>query len=145
MTDERRRRTRDLWQLHLPLVVVLAFCTVATVIEFGRAQQGVGRAWVYTFQWPIIGVFAVIVWNRYRKHGSLTKSISGYFRNRVARFEAEALEQEARDRAAAEQQEAASAIIDPDEQAWRDHVRELQRRDPPGGPPKRPQQDPNRS
>ena len=98
MTDQPRSRVKDLWQLHLPLVIVLAFCTVATIVEFQRARQGVDRAWAYTFQWPIIGAFAVVVWNRYRKHGSITRSISDYFRKRVARFEAEALAEEEREK-----------------------------------------------
>lgn len=128
--SERSRRIKDFWQLHIPLVVVLAFCTFATIVEYRRAQEGVDRAWVYTFQWPIIGAFAFIVWNRYRKHGSITKSISGYFRERAARFEAEAN--------AAEEGSTAPAPpepVDPDELAWREHVRELRRNDPAGGPP----------
>ena len=126
--SERSRRIQDIWQLHIPLVVVLAFCTFATIVEYRRAQEGVDRAWVYTFQWPIIGAFAFIVWNRYRKHGSITKSISGYFRERAARFEAEAR--------AAEAVEARKAVEeDPDAIAWREHVRELRRNDPAGGPP----------
>lgn len=135
MTEQQRSRVKDLWQLHLPLVIVLAFCALATIIEFQRAQQGVDRAWAYTIQWPVIGAFAVVVWNRYRKHGSITKSISTYFRNRVARFEAEAT--------AAEEQRAAQAqalpltVPDPDEVAWREHVRRLHEQDPPGGPPAR--------
>lgn len=134
MTEEKRSRVKDLWQLHLPLVVVLAFCTFATVIEFGRAQQGVDRAWVYTIQWPIIGLFAIVVWNRYRKHGSITRSISNYFRGRAARFEAEALAEEERARREAAG-ETAVEEVDPDEVAWREHVRRLHEQDPPGGPP----------
>lgn len=134
MTEEKRSRVKDLWQLHLPLVVVLALCTFATVVEYGRARQGVDRAWVYTIQWPIIGLFAVVVWNRYRKHGSITRSISNYFRARAARFEAEAVAEEERAR-----QEASGEVIvtevDPDEVAWREHVRRLHEQDPPGGPP----------
>lgn len=136
MTEKPRSRVKDLWQLHLPLVVVLAFCAVATIVEFRRAQEGVDRAWAYTFQWPIIGAFAVVVWNRYRKHGSITRSISAYFRNRVARFEAEALAEEERQRS--EQgldQDHSPAAADPDEVAWREHVRRLHEKDPPGGPP----------
>ena len=134
MTDEKRSRVKDLWQLHVPLVVVLALCTFATVVVFGRAQQGVDRAWVYTFQWPIIGLFAVVVWNRYRKHGSITRSISNYFRNRAARFEAEAIAEEERARREA-MGEATVTEVDPDEVAWREHVRRLHEQDPPGGPP----------
>lgn len=135
MTDEKRSRVKDVWQLHVPLVVVLALCTFATVVVFGRAQQGVDRAWVYTFQWPIIGLFAVVVWNRYRKHGSITRSISNYFRARVARFEAEAIAEEERARAEAAAGNVEVREVDPDEIAWREHVRRLHEQDPPGGPP----------
>lgn len=130
MSEEKpRSRTKDFWQLHVPLIVVVAFCTFATIVEFRRAQEGVDRAWAYTIQWPVIGLFAVVVWNRYRRHGSITRSISRYYRERAARFEAEAAEH---DRVSAQE---VPAVPDPDELAWREHVRELQRRDPPGGPP----------
>jgi hypothetical protein len=126
MSNEKQKR-KDFWQLHVPLAVVLAFCAYATVIEFGRAQEGVTRAWVYTFQWPIIGIFAVVVWNRYRKHGSLTKSISKYFRDRAKRFEA------------MEEDSVKSKVTpsDPDEIAWKDYVRKMHQENPPGGPPER--------
>ncbi len=136
---ESSRRFKDFWQLHIPLVVVLSFCTFATIVEYRRAQEGVDRAWAYTFQWPIIGAFAFLVWNRYRKHGSITKSISRYFRDRAARFAAET--ESAEEVVADQGQRAPSAGIpvttDPDELAWRDHVRELRRNDPAGGPPER--------
>jgi|TARA_B110000285_G_C15140449_1_gene630391 hypothetical protein len=116
------QRWKDAWQLHLPLVIVLAFCCYATVIEFNRAQEGVTRAWVYTFQWPIIGIFAIVVWNRYRKHGSLTKSISKYFRDRAKKFES------------MEEEPIARESVDPDELAWKEHLAKMRREDPPGGP-----------
>ena len=116
------QRWKDAWQLHLPLVIVSAFCCYATVIEFNRAQEGVTRAWVYTFQWPIIGIFAIVVWNRYRKHGSLTKSISKYFRDRAERFES------------MEEEPIALASVDPEELAWKEHLVKMRRDDPPGGP-----------
>lgn len=122
---DTKQRWKDSWQLHLPLIIVLAFCCYATVVEFNRAQEGVTRAWVYTFQWPIIGIFAIVVWNRYRKHGSLTKSISKYFRERAKKFES---------------MEAGPIVgepvgEDPDELAWRAHVAKMRLEDPPGGPP----------
>ncbi|MFZ9987942.1 MAG: hypothetical protein ACO3HV_09340, partial [Candidatus Nanopelagicales bacterium] len=66
------QRWKDILTLHVPLVLVLALCTYATINQYGRAQEGVERSWAYTFQWPIIGLFAIVVWNRYRKHGNLT-------------------------------------------------------------------------
>jgi hypothetical protein len=126
MSNAKQKR-KDFWQLHVPLAVVLAFCAYATVIEFSRAQEGITRAWVYTFQWPIIGIFAVVVWNRYRKHGSLTKSISKYFRERAKKFEAMEEDPVAPERTPS----------DPDEVAWKDYVRRMQQENPPGGPPER--------
>jgi hypothetical protein len=126
MSDSRQKR-KDFWQLHVPLAIVLAFCAYATVIEFGRAQEGITRAWVYTFQWPIIGIFAVVVWNRYRKHGSLTKSISKYFRDRAKKFEAMEVDSVAPE----------PIVNDPQEVAWKDYVRKMQLENPPGGPPDR--------
>jgi hypothetical protein len=126
MSDSRQKR-KDFWQLHVPLAIVLAFCAYATVIEFGRAQEGITRAWVYTFQWPIIGIFAVVVWNRYRKHGSLTKSISKYFRDRAKKFEAMEVDSVAPE----------PIVDDPQEIAWKDYVRKMQQENPPGGPPDR--------
>lgn len=123
MTSEGKRRWKDFWQLHLPLIVVVAFCAFATVIEYRRANEGVGRAWVYTFQWPIIAIFAVVIWNRYRKHGSVTSWFTDYYRNRIARLEEE------KDEAVVEEPS------DPETQAWKAYVADLQRRDPPGGPP----------
>jgi hypothetical protein len=126
MSNAKQKR-KDFWQLHVPLAVVLAFCAYATVIEFGRAQEGITRAWVYTFQWPIIGIFAVVVWNRYRKHGSLTKSISKYFRDRAKKFEAMEVDSVAPE----------PIVDDPQEIAWKDYVRKMQQENPPGGPPDR--------
>jgi putative copper export protein len=65
----KRLNVRDIVTLDLPLVIVLTLCTVATIIEFTRALDGVSVAWVYTFQWPIIGVFAYVIWDRYRQGG----------------------------------------------------------------------------
>ncbi len=123
MSSENSRKIKDAFTLHLPLVIVLALCTVATVIEYGRAQEGVGRAWAYTFQWPIIGLFAIVIWNRYRKHGSLTRWFTDRYRNRIAAFTAEAEAVEA-----AKEPEP----IDPDEQAWAEYVADLRRRDEQG-------------
>ncbi len=123
MSSENSRKIKDALTLHLPLVIVLALCTVATVIEYGRAQEGVGRAWAYTFQWPIIGLFAIVIWNRYRKHGSLTRWFTDRYRNRIAAFTAEAEAAET-----AKEPEP----VDPDEQAWAEYVADLRRRDEQG-------------
>jgi hypothetical protein len=67
------------------------------------------------------------VWNRYRKHGSLTKSISKYFRDRAKKFEAMEVDSVAPE----------PIVDDPQEIAWKDYVRKMQQENPPGGPPDR--------
>ena len=116
MSGEGRRRVKDLLTLHLPLVIVLLFCGFATVIEYTRAQDGVDRAWAYTFQWPIIGLFAIVIWNRYRKHGNLTRWFADRYRSRIEAFKAEAEAEEAKP-------------PDPDEVAWQEYVADLRRRE----------------
>ena len=113
------RRWKDVLTLHLPLVIVLALCTYATIKQYGRAQEGVQRSWAYTFQWPIIGAFAIVVWNRYRTHGNLTRWFTDRYRARVEAYRAEA--------EAAEAAEAAPAAPDPDAQAWAEYVETLRR------------------
>ena len=121
MSEEKRSKVKDFWQLHIPLVLVLALCTFATIIEARRASEGVDRALIYTFQWPLIGVFAIVVWNRYRKHGNLTKWFTDRYRDRIRQFQRE-------------DAEIRTEVTDPDEIAWREHLQELRRSDPPGGP-----------
>jgi len=120
MSTESRRRVKDIVTLHLPLVLVLALCTYATINQYGRAQQGVERSWAYTFQWPIIGLFAIVVWNRYRKHGNLTRWFTDRYRVRVEALRKEAEEQE---------MSAPPTPPDPDQVAWDDYVADLRRRE----------------
>lgn len=115
------QRWKDILTLHLPLVIVLALCTYATINQYGRAQEGVERSWAYTFQWPIIGLFAVVVWNRYRKHGNLTRWFTDRYRARVAAYRAEA--------EAAEVAHPAEEPRDPDAEAWAAYQDDLRRRE----------------
>lgn len=112
------RRWKDIVTLHLPLVIVLVFCIYATVNQYGRAQEGIQRSWAYTFQWPIIGLFGFVIWNRYRKHGNLTRWFTDRYRARVESFRAEA-----------QAQEAQAPPPDPDEVAWQEYVEDLRRRE----------------
>ncbi len=136
-------RRRDFWQLHVPLVLVLTLCTVITVIEVRRATEGVWRAWAYMFEWPMIGLFAIWIWHRYRKEGSVTRGLADRWRERVAQLGAEA---DAAEQAAPGQVEphASSPIEpvtpvtpmnDPELRQWQEYVEDLQRREPPGQPP----------
>jgi len=113
------QRWKDILTLHLPLVIVLAFCTYATINQYGRAQEGVQRSWAYTFQWPIIGLFAIVVWNRYRKHGNLTRWFTDRYRKRIDAYRAEA--------EAAEVAELEAP--DPEAEAWAAYQEDLRRRE----------------
>lgn len=128
--ERRRQRLRDLWQLHLPLAIVLVICTSATLIEARRASEGVWRAWAYTVEWPLIGLFAIWIWNHYRTHGSLTRGLADRWRAHVAQFSAGD---------APEAQPAplppAAGEDDAELGAWRDYLDDLHRREPPGSPP----------
>jgi hypothetical protein len=125
--SESRRRRKDFVTLHIPLVVFVALATYATINQYHRWQSGVDHSFAYMIQWPIIGIFAIIVWNRYRKHGSFSNWIGRHYRERAAKFEAEA---EAKERA-----QVAILEEDPDTKAWQAYVDQLHREDPPGGPP----------
>lgn len=113
--SDRDRRRKQVWQLHVPLAVALMVCTAATVIEFTRATEGVTRAWAYTFQWPLFGLFAVWMWIRYRREDrgdtaarpNPFAGLTEYWRKRVEQAEAD-------------EQEVA---------AWQAHVAELRRRE----------------
>ncbi|MFM1918278.1 MAG: hypothetical protein RJB01_1793 [Actinomycetota bacterium] len=115
------QRWKDFWTLHVPLVLVTALVIYATIKQYNRAMEGNGRSWVYLFQWPIIGLFAIVVWNRYRKHGNLTQWFTRHYRERAERFTAEA---EAQERAEKEQW-----ANDPDAQAWAEYQRTLREQD----------------
>ncbi|MDA3021327.1 MAG: hypothetical protein O2943_01425 [Actinomycetota bacterium] len=69
-------RRRNFWQLDIPMVLAVIMCSVFTVIEVRRAGEGVGRAWAYAVEWPMIGLFCVWIWYRYRKEGSITKGFA---------------------------------------------------------------------
>jgi hypothetical protein len=49
------------------LFVVVPFCLWAGWFEFGRAQSGNWRAWVYTFEWPFFAAVSFYLWRRLSK------------------------------------------------------------------------------
>lgn len=120
-----RNRKRDFWQLDVPLALVLILCTTLTVVELSRATEGIWRAWVYTFEWPLIGLFAIWMWYRFRNEGNPVRGVTQRWRDRVAAMEAEA------SRADSAQPPAA---VDPELDAWQGYVDDLHRREPPGQP-----------
>lgn len=130
MDKRQEPRRRQLWRLHIPLAVALTICTAATVIEFNRATDGVGRAWAYAVQWPLFGAFAVWMWVRYRREergdgdSSELADRAGKVRNPFAgvvrRWQANVADAE---------RSAQVPDDDPDLVAWRRHVVDLRRRE----------------
>jgi hypothetical protein len=46
------------------LATVIPLCLLAGWFEFGRAQEGHWRAWVYTFEWPFFGAVSIYMYRR---------------------------------------------------------------------------------
>ena len=127
VNEKAPSRRRNFWQLDIPMVLAVIMCSVFTVIEVRRAGEGVGRAWAYAVEWPMIGLFCVWIWYRYRKEGSITKGFSDRWKNRVAQLNTPA--------AASVPTSVEVWPPDPDLAAWQSYVDELQLREPPGRPP----------
>lgn len=53
--------------LNISLFIVVPFCLWAGWFEFGRAQSGNWRAWVYTFEWPFFAGVSFYLWQRLTK------------------------------------------------------------------------------
>ena len=126
--EQAPSRRRNFWQLDIPMVFAVILCSVFTVIEVRRIGEGVWRAWAYAFEWPMIGLFCVWIWYRYRKEGSVTKGFAARWQARVARLSAVAEEESSAP-------DTVPRLADPGLDSWRSHVADLQRRDPPGRSP----------
>lgn len=128
--EKKTKRLRDLWQLDIPLVIAIALCSTFTVIEVRRAGEGVGRAWAYSIQWPLIGIICCWIWYRYRTEGSVTKSFTSKWKTKLQELEDEVQEADR----LTEQAQPKIDEADPALQEWREYVEDLHRREPPGGP-----------
>lgn len=58
ITEKQKRLFTFIFLISMP------FCMWAGWYEFGRAQNGNWRAWVYTFEWPFFGGVAFYLWRR---------------------------------------------------------------------------------
>jgi hypothetical protein len=48
--------------LHVALIVFVPGCVALTWWQLARALGGNTLSWVYTFEWPFFGVYAVFMW-----------------------------------------------------------------------------------
>jgi hypothetical protein len=60
MNAENKRILR----IHVGLVVALALCLSAFIVELGRALHGNSLSWAYVFEWPLFAGYAVFMWRR---------------------------------------------------------------------------------
>jgi hypothetical protein len=51
-------------RLHLALLIMVPGCFAAGWFELTRAQAGNELSWVYVFEWPFFGGFAIYLWWR---------------------------------------------------------------------------------
>ena len=58
----RRRLSRRALLLHLTVAVVAPGCGVAGWWQATRALAGNGLSWVYSIEWPIFGLIAIVAW-----------------------------------------------------------------------------------
>jgi hypothetical protein len=122
--ESGRNRRIDWWsapslRLHATLALGLAGCTVASVIEWGRALAGHSIAWVYAFEWPLFAVAGTWVWWR------LLRGEEPGMRRRGTR------------RRQRKEDAVTAHPADPQLIAWQAYLARLHAADPPGGPPER--------
>jgi hypothetical protein len=53
---------KDAFWLHFTLTAGLIVCCGAFAFELWRALGGHGFSWMYVFEWPLFGAFAVYMW-----------------------------------------------------------------------------------
>jgi hypothetical protein len=52
----------DAVRLHLTLALGLSVCVGAFIFELVRALDGHTFSWMYVFEWPLFGGFAIYMW-----------------------------------------------------------------------------------
>jgi len=54
-------------RIHLGLLAAEAICISAFVIEISRALSGNTLSWAYVVEWPILGAYAIYMWQKLLK------------------------------------------------------------------------------
>jgi hypothetical protein len=73
--------------LTVVLVVVIPLFLFLGWFEFGRAQQGNWRAWVYTFEWPFFAILAFYLWRKLMNLRFLRLKIWGLEKKLIPKIE----------------------------------------------------------
>ena len=56
--------TKNIFRIHLGLVIAETLCIPAFIFELYRDLQGNQLSWAYVFEWPILGIYAIHMWRR---------------------------------------------------------------------------------
>jgi hypothetical protein len=60
-------KTKNSLRIHSGLILAETLCVSGFVIELIRAQSGNGLSWVYVFEWPLFGGYAIYMWRKLLK------------------------------------------------------------------------------
>lgn len=55
---------KNIFRIHLGLILAELICVPAFVIELLRALGGNELSWAYVFEWPALGLYAVYMWRK---------------------------------------------------------------------------------
>lgn len=56
--------SKRIFRIHLGLFLAELMCIPAFIFETYRAMQGNLLSWAYVFEWPILGIYSVYMWDR---------------------------------------------------------------------------------
>jgi hypothetical protein len=60
-------KTKNSLRIHAGLLIAETLCVSGFVIEVLRAHSGNGLSWVYVFEWPLFGGYAIYMWRKLLK------------------------------------------------------------------------------
>ena len=103
--------------LHIALILWITLCALAAWWQVGRAVQGNALSYLYSIEWPLIGILGIVGWYSMLNMEKVSEHKEKARREYEERMRAEA--QAARERAAALEGEDASLA------AYNDHLAQL--------------------
>lgn len=56
--------TKNVFRIHLGLVLAELICIPAFLFETSRALAGNTLSWAYVFEWPMLGLYAIYMWRK---------------------------------------------------------------------------------
>jgi hypothetical protein len=55
---------KNIFRIHLGLVLAEFFCIPAFAFEMYRALSGNELSWAYVVEWPALGIYAIYMWKK---------------------------------------------------------------------------------